>query len=90
MEKEEEAVDHGLNESDDERSGRGMVIVNVFFCGTSGSIATETTQIGLFANECVAKDLMKDDSENVDWKAGSYKMYFDGCGVTNGMHLSLC
>jgi hypothetical protein len=56
--------------------------IHVFFCGTSGSIEKETTQIGLFAKECIATDLM-DDEYSLD--SNNYKIYFDGCGVTNGM-----
>lgn len=58
------------------------ILINVFFCGTAGSIEYETTQIGLFANDCLSTDLMYGDYSPV---ANNYKMYFDGCGVTNGI-----
>jgi len=63
-------------------------ILVVFFDGTSNTIDPPTTQIGIFAHG-VEGNLVKsrsDVSSAMELSSGAtFKMAFDGCGVTNGL-----
>lgn len=61
--------------------------LTVFFCGTSGDLATPTTQIGFFARFASGVDITT-TSANASTK--QYVMAFDGCGVTNGLCGAIC
>lgn len=56
---------------------------------SGGSIREETTQIGMFANSCVATDLNEENTFQETDPEKQYKMCFDGCGVTNGISVIL-
>eukprot|EP00457_Paulinella_chromatophora_P011040 gb/GEZN01011163.1/.p1 GENE.gb/GEZN01011163.1/~~gb/GEZN01011163.1/.p1 ORF type:complete len:218 (-),score=24.64 gb/GEZN01011163.1/:54-707(-) len=61
------------------------LLVSVFFCGTSGSIEAETTQIGIFAKECSATDITPPRKLPDSVLNKPFKFMFDGCGVTDGV-----
>jgi len=54
----------------------------VFFEGTGNTIHPLTTQIGLFADACVAEDVTRSSEAPLEG-SGPFKMKFDGCGVVN-------
>jgi len=56
------------------------IILNVYFCGTGGSIKSETTFIGTFYKYCNANVLLKYDNKIETNKNKSYKISFNGCG----------
>lgn len=63
-------------------------ILVVFFDGTSNTIDPPTTQIGIFANGVEGKLIKShsDVSSAMILPSGTtFKMAFDGCGVTNGL-----
>jgi len=57
------------------------VILSVFWCGTGGTIRGMTTQVGLFASQCLSPDV---ETLKPLPARGEMKMCFDGCGITNG------
>eukprot|EP01126_Amoeba_proteus_P060165 TRINITY_DN7930_c0_g1_i2.p1 TRINITY_DN7930_c0_g1~~TRINITY_DN7930_c0_g1_i2.p1 ORF type:complete len:340 (-),score=46.04 TRINITY_DN7930_c0_g1_i2:116-1135(-) len=62
------------------------IILNLFFCGTSGSIHPPTTQVGLFSSLCDALPC-EDSLEQALSNGPPYpqlKMSFDGCGTAFG------
>lgn len=63
------------------------VLLTVFMEGTSNPIGQLTTQIGVFAAICDARDLP--DRPPADFappvEPGHYKVAFDGCGVSHGL-----
>lgn len=64
------------------------VTLSVFFCGTSGSIIAQTTQIGNFSNSTQAEDVTDFLPQKIS-EGSHFKMSFDGCGVAYGCRGSL-
>ncbi len=66
------------------------ITLSIFFCGTNGSITPRigavTNQINLFAKANIGVELSHYTDPDDLQITGSdhYKLYFDGCGMTNG------
>jgi hypothetical protein len=62
--------------------------LTVFFCGTSGDLATPTTQVGFFAR--FARGINITTSLTDRRRSRDFVIAFDGCGVTNGFCGAVC
>ena len=63
--------------------------LTVLWCGTSGDLASQTTQIGFFARFLCAVNITAND-EAVEESSHDYVIAFDGCGVTHGFCGAVC
>lgn len=80
-------MSHGSSgSSESSEAFEADVVLTVFMEGTSNPMRELTTQIGVFAAICDAKDLP--DQPPADFappsEPGHYKVAFDGCGVSHG------
>lgn len=69
---------------------RRPVILTVFMEGTANPMGRVTTQIALFARRCAATQLDEQSFQPGGIHGpGSYKLCFDGCGVSHGLRGTL-
>jgi len=61
-----------------------MSLLVVFFEGTGNTLQPSTTQIGIFAAACKAKNIKCAKDITNDTTPGPWKIAFDGCGITHG------